>query len=101
MPVSDFSGLVSTVCALARAAARAAIDSLDRCIFGLLLQHFEADRPGLGALGPHPMAEGLLGVLGHQPLEPGLGLFVLDKSRSRREEYRRELSPRIRHPHID
>jgi hypothetical protein len=43
VPVNDFSGLVSTNCALS-AAARAAIDSLDRCIFILLIQHLEADR---------------------------------------------------------
>src|SRR6266576_3646285 len=82
VPVSDFSGLVSAICALAKAAARAAIDSLDRCIAHLaLLERLEADRPRLGALGPHAMAERLLGILRHQPLELGLGPFVLEKCR--------------------
>src|SRR5262249_15534431 len=45
-PVSDFSGLVSAICAL----ASAAMDSLDRCIARLHLDrlrfdHLEADRP--------------------------------------------------------
>ena len=35
--VSDFSGLTSSACALARAAARAATDSLDRCMARLRL----------------------------------------------------------------
>src|SRR5262249_5954970 len=47
VPVNDFSGLVSTTCALARAAAREEIDSLDRCIAHLRLDHLETDRPGL------------------------------------------------------
>ena len=55
VPVNDFSGLVSAICALAKAAARAAIDSLDRCIarlpFGrLCFDYLEADRSRLGAL---------------------------------------------------
>src|SRR4029077_4518696 len=57
---------------VARAAAREAIDSLDRCIAHLRLDHLEADRPRLRALGPDAVAEGLLGILWHQPLEFGL-----------------------------
>src|SRR5580658_90434 len=75
--VSDFSGLVSVTWALASAAARAAIDSLDRCIFGLHVHHLEADRTGLGALGPNAVAERLLGVLRHQPFELGLRLLMV------------------------
>jgi hypothetical protein len=43
--VSDFSGLVSVIWALASAAASEAIDSLERCIGCLPLDHLEADRP--------------------------------------------------------
>src|SRR5450755_3149401 len=78
--VRDFSGLVRRTWALANAAAREAIDSLDRCMTGLHIHHLEADRAGLGALGPNAMAERLLGVLRHQRFELGLGLFVLDES---------------------
>jgi hypothetical protein len=35
MPMSDFSGLLSSACALASAAAIAPIDSLDRCMAAL------------------------------------------------------------------
>src|SRR6516164_8711700 len=62
-PVSDFSGLVSATRALASAAARTAIDSLDRCMASLRLDHLKADRPRFRVLGADPMAECLLGVL--------------------------------------
>src|ERR1700719_1649694 len=91
--VSDFSGLVSIIWALASAAARAAIDSLDRCMIGLHVRHFEADRTGLGALGPYAMTECLLGILRHQPLQFGLRPFVIEEGRPGREEYRCELGP--------
>src|SRR5271169_2355223 len=61
--VSDFSGLVSSIWALASAAANAAIDSLDRCMVGLQLDHLEAHRARLGALSPDAVAERLLGIL--------------------------------------
>src|SRR4051812_21677061 len=93
MPVSDFSGLVRIIWALAKAAARAAIDSLDRCIARLPLDHLEADRPRLGALRPHAMAERLLGILRHQPLEFRLRPFVLEEGRLGGAEQRREFPP--------
>src|ERR1700727_1994535 len=71
VPVSDFSGLVSTICALASAAARAAIDSLDRCIARLHLDRLETSRPRFRALGTDPMAKRLLGILRHKPLKLG------------------------------
>src|SRR5450631_2475426 len=99
--VRDFSGLVSRTRALASAAAREAIDSLDRCMAGLPIHHLEADRTGLGALGPNAVAECLLGVLRHQPLELGLGLLVVEKGRPGRAEYRCELRPGVGLPHVD
>jgi hypothetical protein len=83
---------------LAKAAASAAIDSLDRCIARLhRLAHLEADRTRLGALRPHPMAERLLGVLGHQAFELGLRPLMLEEGRPGRAEQR----PGIRGSHID
>ena len=43
----DFSGLVSSACALASAAAIAPIDSLQRCMVVLRREEIEADRARL------------------------------------------------------
>ena len=53
---SDFSGLVSSACALASAPAIAPIDSLDRCMVLLSLEEIETDRPRLRALGSDAVA---------------------------------------------
>ena len=45
------------------------------------LEEVEADGARLRALGPDAMADGLLGILRHQALEFGLGLFVLEMRR--------------------
>src|ERR1700728_4006270 len=83
---SDFSGLASSACALARAAAIAPIVSLDRCMAVPLGEKIKADRARLRALGPNAMAGGFLGVLWHQGLELGLGPPMVEKSRSRGAE---------------
>jgi hypothetical protein len=44
---SDFSGLVSSACALASAAAIAPIDSLERCTVLLRRKEIETDRARL------------------------------------------------------
>src|ERR1700674_5157873 len=80
--VSDFSGLVISDWALARAAAMAPIESLERCIARLHFQEIEADGAGFRALGPDAMAGRLLGVLRHQPFQFGLGILVLQKGHS-------------------
>src|SRR5437879_4108614 len=67
--VNDFSGLTSSACALAKAEASAATDSLDRCMDGLRGQDVETHRPRFRPLGPHPVPDRLLGVLRHQALE--------------------------------
>src|ERR1700716_3463473 len=77
--VSDFSGLVSSAWALARAPAMAPIDSLERCITSLHFKEVEADGAGFRALGAQAMPYRLLGVLGHQPFQFGLGVLVLEK----------------------
>src|SRR6266699_1094182 len=63
---SDFSGFESSDCALASAAASAAIDSLDRCMGGLRPKDIEADGPRLRAASPDAMTDALLGILGQQ-----------------------------------
>src|SRR6516164_1831850 len=75
---SDFSGLVSSACALASAAAIAPIDSLERCMAILHLEKIETDGAGLRALGPHSVADCLLGIVGHEAFELSLGFLMLE-----------------------
>src|SRR5262245_54373956 len=63
--VSDFSGLMSSVWALAKADASAATVSLDRGMGGLRLQHIKAHGTRLRALGLYAVPDGFLGILGH------------------------------------
>src|SRR5580704_8581607 len=79
---SDFSGLESSDCALASAAAIVPIDSLDRCIGCLLAEDIEAHGSGFRPFGPYAVPSGLLGVFRHQPLQFGLGALVFEKTRS-------------------
>src|SRR5262249_51398320 len=99
--VSDFSGLTSSAWAFANAEASAATDSLDRGMGGLRLQHIKAHRPRFGALGFHPVPDGLSGILGHQGFELAFGPFVVEKGTPGAAEERRELRPGIRRTHID
>ena len=75
--VSDFSGLTSSICALAKAAAKLLIDWLDRCMIGLRNDNIKADRARFGPLGAETMADGLLSVLRHKAPKLALGLLVL------------------------
>src|SRR5277367_618885 len=101
VPVRDFSGLVSPICALASAAARAAIDSLDRCMARLRLDHLEAHRPRLRAFGADPVAERLFGILRHQHLELGLRPLMLEEGRPCRTEEGCEIRPGVGDAHVD
>src|SRR5947208_14131624 len=74
---SDFSGFESSDCALASAAASAAIDSLDRCMGDLRLEDIEAHGPVLRAAGSDPVAIRLLRVFRNEPLGLRLGTLVL------------------------
>src|SRR6202050_2024248 len=101
---SDFSGLTRAIWALAKAAARLAIELLDRCKTGALLivaQEIETDGSRLGALGPNAVAGRFLGVLRHQALEFDLGLLVLDMSRAGPRKNRGALGPGIGRRHVD
>src|SRR5262247_3090902 len=99
--VSDFSGLMSSAWALAKAEARAATVSLDRGMGRLHLQHIKAHRPGFGALGAHAVPDGLPGILGHQGFELAFRPFVVEKGAPGVAEERGEFRPAIRRAHID
>jgi hypothetical protein len=76
VPTNDFSGFASTACAFAKAAARLAIEVLERCMRTLLAEEIDANRARLRALGPTPMPDCLLGVLRHQLFQLGFGLLM-------------------------
>src|SRR5260370_10645843 len=99
--VSNFSGLVSSACALARAPAMVPIDSLDRCMGCLHAQDIEAHGSGFRPLGPNPMADRLLGVFRHQALELGLGALVFKKGRAGPAKHTGKLGPGIGRTHVD
>src|SRR6266511_6487714 len=99
--MSDFSGLMSSAWALARAEASAATVSLDRGMGCLRLQHIKAHRSRFRALGFHAMSDGLPGILRHQGLELAFGPFVVEKGAAGVAKERGELGPRIGRAHID
>src|ERR1700686_1561996 len=99
--VSDFSGLVSSACALARAPAMVPIDSLDRCMGCLHAQDIEAHGPGFRPFGPYAVPHRLLGVFRHQTLEFDLGILVFEKSRPGPRKSAGKLGPGIGRAHID
>src|SRR5262249_12220226 len=99
--VSDFSGLMSSAWAFAKAEASAATDSLDRGMGGLRLQDIKAHRSRFGALGFHAVPDGLSGNLGHQGFELALGAFVVEKGAPGVAEERGKLGPGVGRAHID
>ena len=56
------------------------MDSPDRCMTALHVEEVETDGPGFRALGSDAMGDRLLGILRHQALGLGLGLFVFEVS---------------------
>src|SRR6185437_3883944 len=97
--VSDFAGLDSSPCALARAAAMAPMVSLERCIGSL--PEIEVDGAGFRAFGLEAMPGCLPGILRHQFLQTGLGLLMLLMRRSGPPIAGGELSPAVGCAHID
>src|SRR5829696_7531955 len=65
VPESDFSGLTSSACALAKAPASAPMDSLEQYMAGFHAEDVKANGAGFRALGPDAMANRLFGILGH------------------------------------
>src|SRR6266576_2427296 len=98
---SDFSGLVSSACALASAAAMVPMDSLQRCIAALHAQDIKAHRTGFGSSGADAMANRFLSVLGHKGLELGLGILMLEVSLASPPKHAREFRPGIGCAHVD
>jgi hypothetical protein len=79
VPMSDFSGFVSSACALASAAARRSIHWSGACAASWL-RRSKLTAPRARALGPDPMPDCLLGILRHQAFELGLGILVFRKT---------------------
>src|SRR5262249_26235486 len=94
--VSDFSGLVSSAWALAKAEANAATVSLERGTGCLRLQHIKTHRARFRSLCSHPMPDRLLGVLGNEVLELALCSLVVEEGSARIAKQRRELRPGVR-----
>src|SRR5215469_8356439 len=93
---SDFSGLVSSACALASAPAIVPILSLDRCMaLPLDLKEVEADRARLRTFRSDAMADRLLSIFRHQAFELGLGLLMVEVRLPRADEDVGELHPGI------
>src|SRR5262249_41582055 len=98
---SDFSGLVSSACALASAAAMVPMDSLQRCMAALHAQDIKAHRTGFGSFGPDAMGDCFLGALGHKGLELRLGILMLEVSLARAPKHTREFRPGIGCAHVN
>src|SRR5215213_4668369 len=77
MAVRLLAGFTSSICALARAEASWAMESLDEGMAVPVRDELKADRPRLRALGPDAMAEHLPGILRHECLELTPGTLVL------------------------
>ena len=61
----DFSGLMSSTCARARAAAKLPMEPLDCCMAILSIPEVKGDGAGFRAFGENSMTDRLLRVLGH------------------------------------
>src|SRR6266436_1534633 len=99
--VSDFSGLASSICALASAPAIAPIDSLERCMTNLRHLEVKADGAGFGSLGPDTVPNRLLGVFGHKLLQLDFSGFMIEKGRPRLAKHPGQFRPGIGRRHVD
>src|SRR5258707_8538799 len=93
--VSDFSGLASSIWALASAPAIAPMVSLELCTTSLHLHEVETPRTRFGTFGPDAMPDGLLGVLRHQLLQFDLRGFMIEECSSGLAKDTREFCPGI------
>src|SRR3954453_16003698 len=93
--VSDFSGLASSIWALARAPAIAPMVSLQRCMTGLHLHEVKTHRTRFRAFGADPMAERLFGVFRHQLLQFGFRCIMLEMRRAGLAKHARQICPGI------
>src|SRR5437016_5598221 len=101
MPTSDFSGLVNSAWALARAAEMLPIASLERCMAGpLRAQDIKAHGTGFRALGFNPVPNRLLSIFWDEAFEFRLGILMLEVSLSGPPEYPGEFRPGIGRAHV-
>src|SRR5439155_10597237 len=98
--VSDFSGLASSIWALARAPAIAPMVALVCCMTDLRLIKIKADRAGFRALGADAMPDRLLGVRRHQSLQLGLCGVVLEIRRAGLTKHASKFRPGIGCTHV-
>src|SRR6516225_8586285 len=98
---SDFSGLMSSAWALARAAAIVPIVSLERCTATLHRERIEADCTRLRTSGPDAVADGFLCIFRHQRFQLGFRSFMIQKGLPCAAEQAGKLRPRIRSTHVD
>src|SRR6266404_9879544 len=101
VPTIAFSGLESSIWALARAVAMAAMLSLDRCMGNLHLDQIEADRARFRTFGPDTVAHGLPGILGHQALEFAPGTLMVGMGVPGLAKQPGKLGPGIGGVHVD
>src|SRR5262252_4878827 len=92
---------MSSIWALAKAAASAATDSLERCMASLRSEHIERHRAGFRAPSAYPMSDCFLGILGHQGLELAFRPFVVEKGISGIAKQAGEFRPGVRRAHIN
>src|SRR3954453_22158009 len=101
MAVSDFSGLASSIWALARAPAIAPMVSLERCMLGLRFMHIKTDGTRFGAFGANPMADRFLGILWDELLQLGLRRVVFGMCAAGLTKHGCEFGPGIGCTHVN
>src|SRR5437879_1063172 len=101
VPTIAFSGLESSIWALASAVAMAAMLSLDRCMGSLHLDQVKADGARFRAFCPDAVAHRLLGILGHQPPEFAFGPLMVGMGVLGLTKQPGKLGPGIGGVHVD
>src|SRR5215212_10129125 len=101
MAVRVLAGFTSSICALARAEASWAMESLDEGMAVPVRNELKADRPRLRALGSEAMAKGFPRILRHECLELTPGTLVLRVCGPGPREGCGMLGPSIRRAHVD
>src|SRR5262249_26359615 len=99
--VSDFSGVTSSALGFAQGEARAATDSLDRCMAPLRFPNIKTHPARPLSLCAHPMPNRFFGVLGNERLKFALGPLVVEKGPAGAAEQCGEFCPGIRGTHVD
>jgi hypothetical protein len=101
VPTIAFSGLESSVWALAGAVAIAASSHWTDAWLASIAMRSNLTRPDLERLARMPVAHGLLGILGHQPLELALGAFGVGMGLSGLKKQARKFGPGVGGIHVD